>query len=577
MSNSIDLQDSNPRHVYQKIMKKKLRVGIIVADADQPFLIYDLYLRSLKSENYTIECLIVHKKSSKESEPFLGRIKNYIKQRGVKRFFGRIAFAVVDKIEGFVASKNAKFKEVFAKHCLSKFQISKVYVSPLISSSGLVYRYSDEDIQLIKNANLDVLIRGGGGILRGDILEVCRFGVLSFHHADNNINRGGPPGFWEVFYREPSTGFVIQRLLSELDGGDVIFKGSIATSFLYKFNLCRLYIKSSVFLHQTLEKLGTHQAPLKVLPKVPYAYPLYTSPTIAQVIQYLFRTFFVVSSKLIRKLTRKSFRWGVAYQFAKDWKTAVLWKSIVIKNPPSRFLADPFVVTLNGRTVMFVEDYDYRASRGKISAWELKSNGHRELGTALEEDFHLSYPFLIRTEKELFMVPDTHKKNTICLYRCIDFPLKWELAYVLLEGFSAADSSVFEFNNKWWIFTNKDSSDLGDHGSELHIFYSDSLESGNWRPHPENPVIFDSTIARNGGLILDSDGIYRVYQKQGFDMYGESMGVSKITELNVNSYKEEKLFEVPPRFMKNIKGTHTLSFESGVLCLDFVKIEGYDK
>ena len=100
MSNSIDLQDSNPRHVYQKIMKKKLRVGIIVADADQPFLIYDLYLRSLKSENYTIECLIVHKKSSKESEPFLGRIKNYIKQRGVKRFFGRIAFAVVDKIEG---------------------------------------------------------------------------------------------------------------------------------------------------------------------------------------------------------------------------------------------------------------------------------------------------------------------------------------------------------------------------------------------------------------------------------------------------------------------------------------------
>lgn len=555
-------------------MKKKLRVGLIVDETDQPYLVHDLYQRSLKGENYSIECLIIHKKNATfESKPFLWRIKSYIKQRGIKRFFDRIFFAFVDRLEGIIASRVSKYREVFERHNLSEFQVSKIYVSPLISRSGLVYRYSNEDIQLIKNANLDVLIRGGGGILRGDILDVCRFGVMSFHHADNNSNRGGPPGFWEVFYREPSTGFVIQRLLPELDGGDVIFKGSIPTSFLYKINLCRLYIKSSVFLHQSLEKLGTNQAPFNVLPKVPYAYPLYTLPTIAQATKYLFNTALLVTRKLIRKGMRKSFRWGVAFQFTKDWKNAVLWKSNIIKNPPSRFLADPFVVTLDGRTVMFVEDYDYRSSRGKISAWELKSNSYRELGTALEEDFHLSYPFLVRAGKELFMVPETHEKNDIRLYRCIDFPLKWELEEVLLEGFSAADSSLFEFDNKWWIFTNKDSSRLGDCSSELHIFYSDSLRSGNWRPHPANPVIFDSTTARNGGLILDSDGIYRVYQKQGFDMYGESMGVSKVIGLSTDSYKEEKLFEVPPRFMKNIKGTHTLSFESGVLCFDFVKLE----
>ena len=51
-------------------------------------------------------------------------------------------------------------------------------------------------------------------------------GIISFHHGDNNINRGGPAGFWEVFNEEPSTGFIIQRLTEELDGGDVIFKAN---------------------------------------------------------------------------------------------------------------------------------------------------------------------------------------------------------------------------------------------------------------------------------------------------------------------------------------------------------------
>ncbi len=49
----------------------------------------------------------------------------------------------------------------------------------------------------MKDLNCDVLIRCGKGILRGDILYAARHGILSFHHADNRINRGGPPGFWE--------------------------------------------------------------------------------------------------------------------------------------------------------------------------------------------------------------------------------------------------------------------------------------------------------------------------------------------------------------------------------------------
>ena len=56
-------------------------------------------------------------------------------------------------------------------------------MNPDISASGLYYKYKNEDIDKIKDFNFDVLIRGGSGILQGDILNVCPLGIISFHHG----------------------------------------------------------------------------------------------------------------------------------------------------------------------------------------------------------------------------------------------------------------------------------------------------------------------------------------------------------------------------------------------------------
>jgi methionyl-tRNA formyltransferase len=72
--------------------------------------------------------------------------------------------------------------------------------------------FPEEGVKKIKDHNFDVILRLGSGILTGQILNTPRFGVISMHHGDNRVNRGGPPGFWEVLNREPSTGFIIQKL-----------------------------------------------------------------------------------------------------------------------------------------------------------------------------------------------------------------------------------------------------------------------------------------------------------------------------------------------------------------------------
>ena len=81
----------------------------------------------------------------------------------------------------------------------------------------------------------------------------------------------------------------------------------------------------------------------------------------------------------------------------------------------------------------------------------------------------------------------------------------------------------------------------------------------------------------NGGFITDNGDLYRVFQTPGFNIYGKSMGIAKITELSDSNYQEELSFNITPDFFKNIKGTHTFSHDDGVLLFDFVKYESRKK
>jgi hypothetical protein len=141
-----------------------------------------------------------------------------------------------------------------------------------------------------------------------------------------------------------------------------------------------------------------------------------------------------------------------------------------------------------------------------------------------------------------------------------------------MKDVSAADTAIFAHEDKWWMFTNLDRSSVGDHSSQLHLYYGPNPLTDDWIPHEKNPVIFDSLKGRNGGLIKDMNSIYRVYQRQGFDFYGEAFGVAKIDKLTTSEYSEKTLFEVEPTFFKDIKGTHTFNFAKGLLVLDYVEI-----
>ncbi len=551
----------------------KLKFGLIVDEAELPLLLNEVVQMASRSELYCISHLIVQQLPEPVSSSFAEKAATVLQPREfLARLRARLFTSIVG-LERFMLMRREETRIYLETTPQSDTVLPAINVTPQVSESGILFRYSDEDLAAIEKLGLDGLIRGGSGILKGKILTLCRFGVLSFHHGDNDVYRGGPAGFWEVYRREKSTGFVIQKLGDEIDGGEVYVKGSIGTQETFLQNQIKLFRKSGRFMHLLLEKIAKEGKLPEARTPVPYSSQLFRfTPKLSVQIVHLWRYCWMYFMMQVDAVLGRGWRWGVSYQFVDNWQSAVLWRSTEIRNPPNHFLADPFVIERNGEHYIFVEDYDYATWKGVVTAYKVDKDGYQELGLVLEEDFHLSYPYLLEYEGELYMIPESEQKREIRMYRCTDFPLQWELHRVLMSDIAAADSTIFEHNGKWWMFTNIDSAGIEDHDSELHIYHANAPDSTEWTPHPLNPVIFDSRFARMGGFLTDDAGDkYRVYQKQGYAVYGEAMGIAKIEELTETAYRESRIVEMEAEFYDGLKGTHTYSFNGGLLAIDHLR------
>ena len=240
--------------------------------------------------------------------------------------------------------------------------------------------------------------------------------------------------------------------------------------------------------------------------------------------------------------------------------------------PAGTYWADPFLYRCpsSGTSVCFVEEYDQALGRGHIAVLEQGTGGWRRRGTVLKEPHHLSFPFVFDYQGSLYMCPEGDAAGTIMLYRCSDFPMQWEPCATLMRGVSAADTMLFPRNGRWWMLTNIDRALQPDHQSELHLFHADSPLSEEWTPVPGNPVKLTCNGARNGGLLVDGERIFRFGQRQGFHAYGQGLDLYEITGLDETGYSEVLRQQVLPPAGSGAVGIHTWSSLDDLVTVDLL-------
>ena len=216
------------------------------------------------------------------------------------------------------------------------------------------------------------------------------------------------------------------------------------------------------------------------------------------------------------------------------------------------FVADPFMIRVDGRWHMFFEVLNNVSHKGEIG-YAVSNNGYeweyRQI--VLAEPFHLSYPCVFESRGDYYMIPETRHACEVRLYRASKFPTQWKHVTTLFSE-PYADSTIFRFDNRWWLFADSSASfrirhrqpALGFRHDTLRLFYSDDLY-GPWQEHPQSPIVScDPHIARPGGRVVLCDSLVR-FAQDCYPTYGTRLYAFRITQLTAASYAESEIEEQP--------------------------------
>lgn len=240
--------------------------------------------------------------------------------------------------------------------------------------------------------------------------------------------------------------------------------------------------------------------------------------------------------------------------------------------PPSAasIKADPFFFSHGGERYVFYENYARSDRKAHIAVGRLDRGGITPIGVALASDTHLSFPFVFRDGDDIFMLPETHQARRIEIWRCVDFPLKWQLHATAFEGSSPADNTIFRHQGRWWLLSNMtDYHAFDDHCSELYAFEVDGPKLSRIVPHALNPVVIGSTVARNAGRVFSSKGrLFRPSQNSSYGIYGYGLNIMEILEISHDAYRERLLRTIAPDFKKGLVGCHHFDADGGRYILD---------
>lgn len=242
-----------------------------------------------------------------------------------------------------------------------------------------------------------------------------------------------------------------------------------------------------------------------------------------------------------------------------------------LKSSEKTWWADPHLFEHKGKTWVFFEEMSINSSRGHVSVASLNAQG--EVGDVirvLEDEKHLSYPYVFAQGSDVYMLPETASQRRVSLYRAKDFPHTWHPPKVILEDVDLADSTLHFSDNRWWMFTNSQSAKCVDERDELRLYYADQPE-GPWTAHPMNPVVTGVDRARMAGpLLRDGSLLYRVSQ-YGAYRYGYGVNMNRIDRLDINHYQETIVGRILPTSGTRWLGCHSIGHLNGITVLDRVK------
>ena len=451
-------------------------------------------------------------------------------------------------------------------------------MSELVPAHGC-WQLPLEDVEMVRSANLDALVYfGEERPFCGGILAAAHHGLWCFRHGSPPPYEGAPSGFWETVAGELTA---TSALVAVTDRGveEELWTSVLATHpTSAALTRAALYWTSTLFPERALASIRdgetTARTPVEQVAAPGPSLPRDASTACASRTLTRHLPHFLVRAgrkgvmQRVKKLLAHD-QWYLALTWADEALVPSLANAQRLVPPKDRLWADPHVVHREGRYYAFVEELPFSRDRGHIAVLILDRSGLVDGPiTVLERPYHLSHPFLFEHAGDLYMIPETVRNRTIELYRCAEFPAKWEFVRNLMEHVTAVDTTLLRREGRWWLFTCMKETEGAGVDAELFLFASSDPVTGEWRSHPRNPIVSDVRKARPAGQLFEQHGrLYRPSQ-QGVPRYGYAVRLNEILCLTDEEYKETDAGCLLPNWERGLVGTHTLSRADDLTIVD---------
>jgi len=531
-----------------KMTKHKLRIGLLVESYNIPSWSFSSIESLIRSDYAEIVLIIKNESHSVKKTSFISKINLF-------------SYSVFKTFESILYKPNPD--ALFLKNLKSVLSNCKETLSNTIETEDLT--------------QLDLVIQLDNNPIPNLVLEHVKFGVWSYNFGDYSKKRTGPTGVWELFENQIDTKVSLLLKGNIVNEDSIIYETSFPNDKQYSNRHANtIYWKSASMLPRMIKELYHSKSEeffKKWLSKYVHSkikkHQNYQVPNNFQTIKAVSKLYWKAIKGVIKRRSHFE-QWILLYQINTDKKRPKSFNNFNRMLPPKdRFWADPFIIQRNDIYYIFIEELLFSESCGKIAVIEMDKDGnYKSPKTVIEKPYHLSYPFLIEDNGELYMLPETMENNTIELYKCVNFPYEWTFEKIIIDNIKAVDSTIFKHDNKYWLFTNIEELNGIKMQSELHLFYADSLLSNNWTAHQQNPISTDRSCTRPAGDIFTyKNRIFRPAQ-DCTKHYGYAMKINEITSLNTDNYEECLEQYITPDWSKDMFSTHTINASESLTVID---------
>jgi len=258
-------------------------------------------------------------------------------------------------------------------------------------------------------------------------------------------------------------------------------------------------------------------------------------------------------------------------KFETDWKVLIKFedrKIATIESPRGRWFADPHLRFFDFTYFLFVEDFDVKAKKGRISILTIQKQKISQPEIIVEKSGHVSFPQTFIFENELWLSMESHVTGGVPLYKLDSEEGCWKECSTQIPQYHLVDPIIFQNEGVWYLIATQKTSVGEDYYSKLVMFHAHDPISNSWKFFSGNPLKFDATTGRNAGLFRSTESWIRVAQEYRGQTYGKSLSFQEIVQISEFSYKEVPFEVKMPNLPPRISRIHTYTEAENIVALD---------